>query len=41
VGFGRFGRLAATHLKDHFELLVHDRTDCDNAARRLGVSPGP
>jgi len=41
VGFGRFGRLAATHLKDHFELLVYDRTDCDNAARRLGVSPGP
>lgn len=40
VGFGRFGRLAATHLKDHFDLVVHDRKDCREAAARLDVPTG-
>lgn len=41
VGFGRFGRLAATYLKDHFDLMVHDREDCEDAAKRIGVRTGP
>ncbi len=41
VGFGRFGRLAASHLRGHFDLIVHDREDCADAARRLGVLTGP
>jgi prephenate dehydrogenase len=41
VGFGRFGRLAATYLKDHFDLMVHDRQDCEDTAKSLGVRTGP
>ncbi|MFX0146035.1 MAG: prephenate dehydrogenase/arogenate dehydrogenase family protein [Candidatus Hodarchaeota archaeon] len=41
VGFGRFGRLAATHLKDHFDLVVYDRDDCREPAAQLGVKTGP
>lgn len=40
VGFGRFGRLAATYLKDHFDVVVHDREDCSHVAAALGVRPG-
>jgi prephenate dehydrogenase len=40
VGFGRFGRLAAVHLKEHFDLMVYDRENLTEAAERLGVPPG-
>jgi prephenate dehydrogenase len=41
VGFGRFGRLVATHLKDSFGLIVYDRNDCREAASQVGVKTGP
>lgn len=41
VGFGRFGRMAAAYLKDHFDLMVYDREACDGAAKRLGVRTAP
>ena len=40
IGFGRFGRLAALHLKDHFDLVVYDTADCKDAAETLGVRAG-
>lgn len=41
IGFGQFGRLAAKHLKDHFDVLVADAAeDAPKAARALGVTFG-
>jgi prephenate dehydrogenase len=36
VGFGRFGRFAAFHLRDHFELSVFDSDDRMAEAREMG-----
>jgi len=39
IGFGRFGQLAAKHLKKHFtEVFVSDHVDKRKEAGRLGVS---
>lgn len=40
IGFGRFGQLAAKHLRGHFELVVTDRHDIGEAAAALGVRQG-
>jgi prephenate dehydrogenase len=40
VGFGRFGRLAGVHLRDHFDLVVYDIEDCQEPAARLGIRTG-
>lgn len=40
VGLGRFGRLAAAYLRDHFDLMIYDREDCLEAAGQLGVRIG-
>ncbi len=37
IGFGSFGRFMATHLKDHFDLLVHDLRPVADVALELGV----
>jgi prephenate dehydrogenase len=37
IGFGRFGQLAATHLRDHFTVVVHDSRDIAENAERIGV----
>ncbi|RYG60868.1 MAG: prephenate dehydrogenase [Alphaproteobacteria bacterium] len=40
VGFGQFGSLAATHLKAHCEVTVHDFSDKRLEAETLGVTWG-
>lgn len=40
IGFGRFGRLAAGYLMDHFDLMVYDIVNCRNEAAQLGVQTG-
>lgn len=41
VGFGQFGRLAAGHLRGHFELIATDPSpEAEAAARALGVPFG-
>ena len=40
IGFGRFGRFAATWLRDHFELSVFDTQDRSEEARLLDVRWG-
>lgn len=41
IGFGQFGRLAAKHLKDRFDVLVADAAPgAPEAARALGVAFG-
>lgn len=37
VGFGRFGRFAASHLRNHFDLSVFDRDDRLAEAQEIGV----
>ncbi len=41
IGFGRFGQLAARHLRDHFDVIVSDAGDPQAAADTLGVRTGP
>jgi prephenate dehydrogenase len=40
LGFGRFGRLVALHLKTHFDVVVYDRKDRAEEAADLGVRIG-
>lgn len=40
VGLGAFGRLAATHLRDHFEIIASDAVDRSSEARELGIGWG-
>ena len=40
VGFGRFGRFAGSHLKDHFDLLIFDRSDRREEVARMGLRMG-
>ncbi len=40
VGFGRFGRFAAGHLRDHFDLLIFDKGDRRTEAAEMGVRIG-
>jgi len=37
IGFGRFGQLAARHLRDHFDVVVTDARDIAEDAGRVGV----
>lgn len=39
LGLGAFGRLAASVLRDHAEVVVHDPKSADDDVRGLGVSP--
>lgn len=41
IGFGRFGQLAARHLRAQFEVVVSDAADIDAAATALDVRTGP
>ena len=38
IGLGRFGQLAAKHLKEHFRVFASDCTDKAREANKLGVS---
>lgn len=38
IGFGRFGQLAAKHLKKQFQVFVSDKTNRSKKAKRLGVT---
>lgn len=40
IGFGRFGQLAARHLRGHFDVTVSDVGDIAAAAAALGVRVG-
>lgn len=40
IGFGRFGQLAAQHLRERFDVVVSDRGDIGAAAERVGVRIG-
>lgn len=40
IGFGRFGQLAAKHLRDHFTVTVTDHADIAEPAAALGVHNG-
>ena len=40
IGFGRFGQLAAKHLRGHFTVTVHDAADVSEAAAAIGVETG-
>lgn len=37
IGFGRFGQLAAKHLKEHFQVFVNDKIDKRKKAEKIGV----
>lgn len=39
IGFGQFGRLAATHLADRFEIGVHDEAAGEDVIRAAGHTP--
>lgn len=41
VGFGRFGRFAASHLRNYFDLSVFDRDDRLAEAQEIGVRIEP
>ncbi|MBI4361282.1 prephenate dehydrogenase/arogenate dehydrogenase family protein [Candidatus Micrarchaeota archaeon] len=41
VGFGQFGKFAARHLKDHFDVTVSDEKDVSESARKMGLKAGP
>ncbi|MFH1849582.1 MAG: prephenate dehydrogenase/arogenate dehydrogenase family protein [archaeon] len=41
IGFGRFGKLAARHLKADFYVVASSRTDRGAEARRMGVAFAP
>jgi prephenate dehydrogenase len=41
VGFGRFGRFAASHLRNYFDLSVFDRADGLAGAHEIGVRIEP
>lgn len=41
IGFGRFGQLAAKHLRDHFEVVVADTAEIGAIAAALNVRVGP
>ena len=40
LGLGQFGRFAATHLRDHLELLATDSRNLASAASELGIGWG-
>lgn len=40
IGFGRFGQLAARHLREHFTVIVHDTGEIAAAAEAIGVTAG-
>ncbi len=40
IGFGHFGRFAATHVKEKFDVTVFDATDVSQEAEALGVRFG-
>jgi prephenate dehydrogenase len=40
IGFGRFGQLAARHLREHFDVIAADTGDIAAAADELGVRTG-
>ncbi len=40
IGFGRFGQLAAKHLRDHFTITVTDTAEIGDAAGAIGVTAG-
>ncbi len=40
IGFGRFGQLAARHLREHFAVVVTDAQDVTAEAEMLGVQVG-
>lgn len=40
IGFGRFGQLAAKHLRDHFAVTVTDTAEISEAAAAIGVRTG-
>ena len=40
VGFGRFGRFAASHLRDHFDLSIFDKDDRRAEAGEMGIRIG-
>lgn len=40
IGFGRFGQLAAKHLRDHFAVTVTDTAEIGDAAAAIGVTAG-
>lgn len=40
IGFGRFGQLAARHLRAHFEVVATDTGDIAAAAQTLGIRVG-
>jgi prephenate dehydrogenase len=40
IGFGAFGRFAASHLRHEVDLVVCDREDCSEDAHALGVAWG-
>ena len=40
VGFGRFGRFAATSLRDHFDPVVFDKEDRAKEAGQLAIRTG-
>lgn len=40
IGFGRFGQLAAKHLRDHFTVVVTDTAEVGEAAAAIGVETG-
>jgi len=41
VGFGRFGRFAASHLRNYFDLSVYDSDNRTSEAREIGISMEP
>lgn len=41
VGLGQFGRFAAGHLRERFEVLACDARPCDDIASRLGIRAAP
>lgn len=40
IGFGRFGQLAARHLRAHFDVVAADSGDIAAAAQAIGVAAG-
>ncbi len=40
IGLGAFGRLAAEHLRDHFEIVAADAVDRSSEAEQLGIRWG-
>ncbi len=40
IGLGSFGKLAAHHLREHFEVIATDSVDRSAAAAELGIEWG-